>query len=88
VNNSTNISLVCKRSGLIRSIAKPMKKIVYTTKVLHNRNISKLQEIYHFPKIGRRCSTHMKKYLCANVISLRIEDINEPIPKVRTLAMA
>ena len=48
--------------GLIRGIAEHMKKTVYSTKVPHMGNISKLQAIYLFLDIGRRRSAHMQKY--------------------------
>jgi len=65
-----------------------MEKTVYTTKVLRNGNIAKLQAGYLFPEIGRRRSAHMQKYPDANVISLGIGDTTEPIPEVITSAMA
>lgn len=88
VTNSAKASLICKRSGLIRFIAEPMEKTVYTTKVQRNGNIAKLQAGYLFPEIGRRRSTHMQKYPDAKVISLGIGDTTEPIPEVITSAMA
>lgn len=64
------------------------KPTAYTTKVLRNANMGKLQAGYLFPEIARRRSVHMLKYPDAQVISLGIGDTTEPIPEVITSAMA